>query len=83
MTAPARAYVLPFSCGGCDNRWSGTSMAHCAGCHRTFTTVGNFDKHRSGSRSGHAAGECSDPADRGLVENARGQWSAPGREVPA
>jgi hypothetical protein len=37
-----------FTCGGCDNRWTGTSRCHCsaAGCHRTFAGLALFDRHR-------------------------------------
>ena len=35
-----------FSCGGCDHRWTGLKIAHCAACHSTFTTVQAFDRHR-------------------------------------
>lgn len=55
-------------CGGCTTTWTGGGIAHCARCHRTFTTVANFDRHRAG-------GQCADPASRGLVRNGRGQWT--------
>jgi hypothetical protein len=45
-------------CPRCPATWTGLSMAHCAACHRTFSTVGNFDRHRPG--------ECLDPATVGL-----------------
>lgn len=68
-------------CGRCPARWSGSNIAHCAECHRTFTTVANFDRHRAGSKDrAFDQGECSDPSERGLVLNDRGQWAAPGRE---
>ena len=35
--------IISHSCGA---RWSGTAKAHCAGCHRTFSTNGVFDRHR-------------------------------------
>lgn len=34
------------SCNGCDRRWNGTAEAHCAECHRQFSSVHAFDKHR-------------------------------------
>lgn len=69
------------SCSHCDATWAGFGIAHCSSCHRTFTTTANFDRHRAGSKDRRfIAGECSDPAERGLVPNGRGQWSAPGRE---
>ena len=35
--------VLTHRCGA---KWSGTSRAHCAGCHETFSCDTNFDLHR-------------------------------------
>lgn len=48
-----------FTCSGCDATWGGQGRAHCAGCHRSFSTAGLFDLHRSahGERGG-----CKDPA---------------------
>lgn len=64
------------TCGGCLARWSGHTKAHCGSCHRTFSTVGNFDRHRS--KDGER-GSCLHPASVGLVE--RGGldpvWSMP------
>lgn len=42
----------------CGVRWTGAAVAHCSGCHRTFSAPGLFDKHRSarGER-----GACLDP----------------------
>ena len=39
-----------FSCGGCDHRWSGLQLCHCAACHETFTTINAFDRHRDTDR---------------------------------
>jgi hypothetical protein len=45
-------------------------MAHCAAdCHRTFTTVRNFDRHRRDGR-------CLHPADVGLVPRERAGYVA-------
>ena len=47
MTANSRSETYGLgSCGGCDNRWSGVSRAHCAACHRTFGGATLFDAHR-------------------------------------
>lgn len=35
------------TCGRCAARWTAAGAAHCAGCHRTFSTVSGFDKHRT------------------------------------
>lgn len=37
-----------------------TRQAHCGACHRTFSRVSNFDRHRVG-------GECVEPESVGLV----------------
>jgi hypothetical protein len=47
------------TCGRCAARWTATRAAHCAGCHRTFSTVSGFDKHRRD-------GGCLEPAAVGL-----------------
>jgi hypothetical protein len=66
----------------CGTRWTGLNICHCAatGCHRTFTGITAFDKHRGGTKRGEKAGECSDPLNVGLVLNDRGQWANPGDE---
>lgn len=63
-------------CAPCGATWGGLRIAHCAACHRTFTTPANFDKHRAGRRQPSnvvvGTGTCARPVDIGLVENARG-----------
>lgn len=59
-----------FTCGGCRARWTTLRQAHCSGCCRTFTTVGNFDRHRRD-------GQCRHPSTVGLVQRPDGLWSAP------
>lgn len=45
------------SCGKCKRQWTGANQAHCAsGCHRHFSTVALFDRHRAGGDG------CQDPA---------------------
>lgn len=75
------------TCGGCDATWTGLGAAHCAarGCHRTFTGVSAFDKHRSRKYrevDGRRVlvrdyGQCHDPGEDGMVLNDRGQWGMP------
>lgn len=55
---------MKFGCGGCDKRWGGLKSAHCAKCHRTFTTVLAFDTHQ---RTLGRPPECKDPSTVGLV----------------
>jgi len=68
-----------YGCNGCDNTWGGLSTCHCAACHRTFTNLKNFDKHR-------VKNACVDPESVGLVDAGRkypcfaspsGEWSWP------
>lgn len=47
---------------GCGREWDGANQAHCTVCHRHFSTVANFDRHRP-SYDG-----CLDPAH---IVNAR------------
>ncbi len=47
------------TCGRCGASWSGVSRAHCGGCHRTFSAVSTFDRHRVAVG---AHGCCADPA---------------------
>ena len=46
--------------GACKQWWTGAERSHCGGCHRTFTSLTSFEKHRKGLR-------CNDPATVGLV----------------
>jgi hypothetical protein len=56
------------TCNGCASTWSGLSVCHCSICHRTFTGLSAFDKHR-------LRGQCCNPADRGLVRIVRQAWA--------
>lgn len=67
---------MRFTCGGCTSTWGGLTRAHCSGCHLTFSTAGNFDKHR---RSDSEYGHCLPPATVDLAES-EGLWRSPGRE---
>jgi hypothetical protein len=64
--------TAPLTCGGCLSTWSGLGRAHCGvgGCHRTFTGVTAFDRHRS-------SGGCANPVDLGMVLRDGGIWGAP------
>lgn len=66
---PAPANTI--RCGGCDAWWTGAQVAHCGACHRTFTRVSNFDRHRRG-------GECRHPTEVGLALTGRAYpcWAA-------
>ena len=48
-------------------------MAHCTSCHRTFSTVSNFDRHRKD-------GVCKNPARLGMKQNSRGTWLMDGEK---
>lgn len=69
-------------CARCDKWWAGTGPHHCGKCHRTFTSLSAFDKHRDGN---HANGtrHCVEPQKVGLELTARAYpcWGWPGGEV--
>ena len=60
----------PWSCSGCEARWTGQGRAHCGACHRTFATAGRFDRHRRGFA-------CVDPAGIGGMREVDGIWRGP------
>ncbi len=58
------------SCGpNCPKKLTGR-QSHCGACHRTFTGLHGFDKHRLG-------GKCLDPTTRGMTEKS-GLWGEHG-----
>jgi hypothetical protein len=68
----------------CGAKWYGVSRCHCSACHRTFSGVALFDRHRS---SAGEHGTCLDPATLIVQRGARtgqpemylreGVWSGP------
>ena len=54
----------------CGKGWNGLKTCHCAACHRTFSTVIAFDKHRRGTYEPDTR-HCVNPTDAGLVRVAR------------
>lgn len=68
-------------CPDCPATWMGRKLEHCASCHETFTSTVAGDRHRVGLHGvseGPERRRCADPAERGLVRNARGHWGLPG-----
>lgn len=68
------------TCCRCSGKWGGLKTAHCSACHNTFSTPGNFDRHRTGT---HPGGRwCLPPAEVGLVDAGRAYpcWGQPGRD---
>jgi len=57
-------------CVKCREKWTGLSRAHCTGCHRTFNSVGAFDRHRVNFK-------CLDPVDLGMKMDEKGIWFKP------
>lgn len=53
----------------CGAWWTGLTAGHCTGCHRTFSGIAAFDRHRTGSHAGGTR-RCLDPA---TVVNERGE----------
>lgn len=64
-------------CGGCDLRWSGERAAHCARCHRHFSTDAHHHAHLIVD-DGTVVG-CADPATlkNPLRLSDRGVWKSP------
>ena len=62
----AVASAPQFGCGKCVARWGGQSTSHCSGCHRTFSSLSAFDKHRTGSHPEEKRA-CLDPNAAGLA----------------
>lgn len=60
---------LPHSCGKCEARWGGFKTCHCSGCHETFSTPGNFDRHRE------RGVKCKTGQESGLVVHSRGSYN--------
>lgn len=50
---------LPHSCRQ-GHRWAGSRTCHCPTCHRSFSGVTHFDRHRRN-------GQCLDPHSVGLT----------------
>lgn len=79
MTANGR--VAAITHGDCGTAWSGLSVAHCAGCGRTFSGTTLFDRHRTNAGE---RGKCLDPntltARDGtkVCEFRDGMWRFPG-----
>lgn len=62
--------------GACQRWWTGAERSHASCCHRTFSSLSAFDRHRKGGR-------CNDPAAMGLVARVKpfGElWGWPGPE---
>lgn len=55
------------NCNGCTQTWTGLKYAHCASCHETFSTVGNFDRHRR-------SGVCISPQGCGMTRTHTSVW---------
>ena len=65
----------------CGATWSGHRIEHCTACHETFTGTTSGDRHRTGEHhidAGPNRRRClsrDEMTTKGLVLNARGQWS--------
>ena len=67
-------------CGRCDARWRDIRVAHCGGCHQTFSSSAVFDRHRTmASEHGH----CADPATVTGLEFRDGMWRGPAMDADA
>lgn len=65
----------PHRCGGCTERWSGSAVCHCSGCHRTFTGLTAFDYHQTEKG-------CRDPraVKKPMRTDGYGRWGWPETE---
>lgn len=74
-----RVQPVAITCSGCTAEWTGLGKAHCSaeGCHRTFTSVSGFERHRGPISEGAPRGFCPNPSSLGLVERVGGLWGAP------
>lgn len=56
----------------CGEKWTGLNRCHCGGlgCHRTFNSLGAFDKHRKDFK-------CLDPLEIGMQMSETGIWGTP------
>lgn len=62
-------------CPRCEATWTGLSVCHCSACHRTFSGIGLFDKHRRRDA-------CVDPAEMpGELRLVDEIWRYPERDV--
>lgn len=76
--APDTSNGQAAGCGGCTARWPiGTGAAHCPTCHRTFTSVGGFDQHRTGPITGRRCLGETELRALGYAPNDRGRWRIP------
>lgn len=69
-------------CPRCTSWWTGLNTSHCTACHRTFTGITAFDKHRDGSHSASTR-HCVEPESVGLVDAGRAYpcWGFPGTDT--
>lgn len=54
------------TCSGCAAQWNASATAHCGSCHRSFSGVSLFDRHRYITQT---SGGCIDPAE--LMSNGK------------
>ena len=71
-------------CTKCGVQWVGRSLCHCTVCHLTFTSIGPFDDHRTGSHT-HDTRRCRTQEEiraRGYEPNHLGYWRKPRTDAP-
>jgi hypothetical protein len=61
--------------GACGSWWTGAERSHASCCHRTFSSLTAFDKHRKGGR-------CNDPESVGLVAREKPYGTLWGNPAP-
>lgn len=68
----------------CKKTWTGSTAAHCSGCHETYSSVALFDAHRVGYGE---RGSCKPPGsiryDGQRLRLDQGVWKPPEMPVAA
>lgn len=62
---------------GCPPLKENSRVCHCAGCHRTFSSLTLFDSHQDWSQGWSSGVACKAPGELGLVRAANGVWWIP------
>lgn len=62
----------------CGAKWTGNAACHCAGCHKTFVNLTNFDMHRQWNDGKR---ECKDVSEWDKIEKKHGTlYARPGHK---
>ena len=77
--------AFPFNCRDCDVEWGGQEACHCCrrtgGCGEVFSTIRNFDAHRTGDPDDRRCLHPRSCRPRMVVVREPGVWGRPGPAV--